>query len=215
MLLPPPPILPNDSLQYVSIEHIDASSSSVTFNWGGLQDKNYYTCSDIDFSCNDIGTTLPTSTINNSTSAGPSPFDVILDVPRVSNKAISPDGRFIFYYQDATNNTPTRSFVLVDNKTGGQSKITENVNYWDLLTEENRLFSISPDSKTMVYLDDRSGYPTLYKVDLSHPSKNMVTGTRIFSKNYSVSNFIFLIQNQYFLKQTAITHLSGLYIDTT
>ncbi len=103
----------------------------------------------------------------------------------------APTKRFSTRFQAATPNKPERIFELTDTQTGKTYKQTEKVKYWDLLSEEFRIFSINPTETRLVYLDDRDGYPTLYHVDLTKLGTDLA-GTRLITRPYSISNFIFI-----------------------
>lgn len=106
---------------------------------------------------------------------------------------ISPDARFVAYYSAATMGAPTRNFRIVDISKAKMYTLSEKVPYWDLLSEESVLFQFSPDGKFLLYKDDRDGPQTLYKVDLAKLVKlkgNTFLGTRLFTKKYSVSDFM-------------------------
>ncbi len=187
------------SLEYSYLIRGDAPNNGIIIRYGSLENKSYYSCSFDTLVCTNVGSTAPTAATptadTSDTAVVTNPFDVLDGVKRVSYKGVSPDGKFVYYYQYSTANDPNSHFVLYDTKTGGTSKTTDNVHYWDLLTEENRLFSVASDSKTLVYLDNREGSNALYKVDLAHPKTKMMIGTRITKLSYSVSDFIFLDPN--------------------
>jgi dipeptidyl aminopeptidase/acylaminoacyl peptidase len=194
------------SLEYSSVIRTDDAAGTALVRFGSLENKSYFTCTLSNLSCLNVGTSLPpliSSTPSTDTTLNPqaptsSPFDVITDTARVSRRGVSPDGRFVFYYQYSTPTNPSRHFVLIDNTTGKQYSTKSNVHYWDLLTEENRIFSVSPDSKTLVYLDDREGTPALYKVNLGKVSKTMMAGSRITKTTYTVSDFMLYDANTLF-----------------
>jgi dipeptidyl aminopeptidase/acylaminoacyl peptidase len=106
---------------------------------------------------------------------------------------VSPDGRFVAYYSSATQTAPTRHFRIVDLLKGKTYTLSQKLPYWDLLSEENMIFQFSPDGKFLIYKDDRNGPQTLYKVDLAKLVKlkgKEFLGTRIFTKSYTVSDFM-------------------------
>lgn len=188
------------SLEYSYLIRGDSPNNAAIIRYGSLENKSYYSCSFDTLICGNIGTVLPAVTTpvtsdTTDTSLVANPFDVLDGIKRVSYKGVSPDGKFVYYYQYSTANDPNSHFVIYDTKTGGTSKTTDNVHYWDLLTEENRLFSVAPDSSSLIYLDNREGFNALYKVDLAHPKARMMLGTRITKLSYSVSDFIFLDSN--------------------
>jgi dipeptidyl aminopeptidase/acylaminoacyl peptidase len=105
----------------------------------------------------------------------------------------SPDARFVAYYSPARPSAPTRYFRIVDLIKKKTYTLSQNVAYWDLLSEESILFQFSPDGKFLLYKDDRHGPQTLYKVDLAKLVKlkgSAFQGTRMFTKGYTVSDFL-------------------------
>jgi dipeptidyl aminopeptidase/acylaminoacyl peptidase len=104
--------------------------------------------------------------------------------------SLSPDGNYAAYYIPATASKEERTFGVVDTKLDKNYLYTEPVAYWDLLTEGTTLFAFSPDSKKLLYLSDRGGYPTLYEVMLSALPISGIRGNPIITRPYSVSEFI-------------------------
>jgi dipeptidyl aminopeptidase/acylaminoacyl peptidase len=104
---------------------------------------------------------------------------------------LSPNGEYLAYYVDATVSSGKRTFGVVDTDTDTNYSMTESTKYWDLLSEGVRIFSFSPDSTKLLYLDDRSGYPTLYEVNLANiASTNGLSGTPITTKTYSIDDMV-------------------------
>jgi dipeptidyl aminopeptidase/acylaminoacyl peptidase len=106
---------------------------------------------------------------------------------------VSPNGRLVAYYSSATQTAPTRNFRIVDLLKKKTYTLSQKLPYWDLLSEENMLFQFSPDGKFLFYKDDRNGPQTIYKVDLAKlvqlKGKEFL-GKRIFTKPYTVSDFV-------------------------
>jgi dipeptidyl aminopeptidase/acylaminoacyl peptidase len=103
----------------------------------------------------------------------------------------SPNGRFLAYYQAATLDKPTRTFAVFSLASGNTYLRTAKLTYWDLLTEEAKLFQFTPDSKNLIYLDDRNGPPTLYQVSVASLRKGQTMGgARLFAKGYTVAGFL-------------------------
>jgi hypothetical protein len=73
---------------------------------------------------------------------------------------------------------------LLDLKTDPPKKYTlsSKTAYWDLLTEELRLFDFSPNEKRLIYLDDKDNYPTLYMVNLDPLSKKPLLRKNVSKK---------------------------------
>jgi dipeptidyl aminopeptidase/acylaminoacyl peptidase len=185
------------SLEYASLSQPNEIANTITVRYGGLENKLYYSCNLSTLLCINMGSTTPPLPVVSNPGEVPTqnPFDVISDTARVSRRGVSPDGRFVFYYQYSTPTNPSRRFVLIDNTTGKTYETKSNVHYWDLLTEENRIFAVSPDSKTLIYMDDREGTPAIYKVALNKVGPSMMKGNRITKTTYSVSDFLFYDAN--------------------
>lgn len=105
----------------------------------------------------------------------------------------SPDGRYIAFYVPATQKRNTRTFGVMDTTDLSVYTKTETVSYWDLLTEGvNRYYHFSPDSKTLLYIDDVRDHPTLYRVDMDALGSlgNVLPSERLFSREYSVADVV-------------------------
>jgi|GEM_PF-4037547 len=171
------------SLEYASFVSTDGVSSSFVIKYGGLEEKNNYLCSILSLSC---------SATNVSASSSPA-FDYGA-IPK-SRKGVmfrghSQDGRFIFFYQWAGAQDKYRHYVLLDTKTRETYERKSEVPFLDLMTEQDRLFSISPDDSTLFYLDDRDGSPAIYMVDLLHLKKGSMSGTKLTRRDYTVADFL-------------------------
>ena len=81
--------------------------------------------------------------------------------------SVSPNGRYMAYYVPAVVSTGQRTYGVIDTQLDTSYVLNEKVGYWDLVSEGVRVFAFSPDSTHLLYLDDRSGYQTLYNVDLT------------------------------------------------
>jgi dipeptidyl aminopeptidase/acylaminoacyl peptidase len=114
---------------------------------------------------------------------------------RVAFSTISPTGKYFAYYQYGNVTESTRVHTLLDLETGKSYRGAPGEREWDLLGDENRLFQFTPDEKLLVYLDDRDGFPTLYRADLTKLSGEKLGGARMISKKYTVADF-FLWDNQ-------------------
>lgn len=126
----------------------------------------------------------------------------------------SPDNQWLSYYLPAKlSGQQIRQHVLINTTTNQTWRQTYQVAYWDLLTEQLRLFAYSPDSQHLVYLDDRDGYPTLYLVKLKTGDNNkLLSGDRLISKKYSVADFIFADNDKiFFTANRDGTHHWSLY----
>lgn len=105
----------------------------------------------------------------------------------------SPDGRYITFYIPGTQTRGKRTFGVMDTSDLSIYTKDEKLGYWDLLSEGIRVFAISPDSKTLIYIGDAKNHPTLYKVDLTKlGSKGTELPTsKMFAKEYTVADVQF------------------------
>jgi dipeptidyl aminopeptidase/acylaminoacyl peptidase len=172
------------SIEYASVIDYDVPSASLTMQYGGLQDKSYYECSLVSLLCH--STTSPAL-------YAPLPtfdYSAVTETKRVMFRGHSASGRFIYYYQHSDPKNRYRRHVLLDTETGKTYETKSSVTFLDLMTEQDRLFSVSSDDKTLLYLDDRDGSPAIYYANLGNLNKNSMKGERITKRTYSVADFI-------------------------
>lgn len=184
-------VLPNisfaEEVDYArAVEH---TNSEVLIKQSSFTEENWYTCSTSSLSCGEVerdtSITPPKTTPQYM-------YAYRALMPNGSQSLTrSPDGRFIAFYIPATQSRGERTFGIMDTTDLSIYTNTEKVAYWDLLTEGIRYYVFSPDSKTLVYLDDVEDETTLFKVDLSNLSGTTFKGQRLFSKTYSVADLVF------------------------
>ncbi|MCX6736001.1 MAG: prolyl oligopeptidase family serine peptidase [Candidatus Parcubacteria bacterium] len=174
------------SLEYSTFISTDPVSNSFVIRYGGLEekDKHYYSCSIQNLFC------AATSTPSESVSSSGNYYNVIKDTERVIFRGHSLDGKFVYYYQYADTKHPYRWYVVINTEKGKTYAKKTAVPFLDLMTEQNRLFSISPDSETLFYIDDREGTPAIYRVPLANMTKSSMIGERITKSAYTVADFI-------------------------
>lgn len=172
-------------LTYTKI--IETRPDTIIFQHGGLENAPYFSCAFTSLECTNIGTTSPKATTT------PPKSTVTIKDDRYSKVVTSPTGRYIAYYKYAVNGQ--REFKLIDKTKNKTYTVKSRVNFWDLLIEEPKLFSFSPDESKMVYLDDRDGYPALYLVNLETLAKTGFQGEILNAKKYSVVDFLLWDKN--------------------
>ncbi|MBA3788828.1 alpha/beta fold hydrolase [Patescibacteria group bacterium] len=101
---------------------------------------------------------------------------------------LSADGRYIAYYIPAVISTGKRTFGVIDTNLDIGYTLESTISYWDLLSEGVRIFAFSPDSTRLLYLDDRSGYQTLYAVNMKDLATTGLTGTQVTAKKYTIED---------------------------
>lgn len=105
----------------------------------------------------------------------------------------SPHGNYIAYYSPNTLRKKMRGYTLIDVARNKTYAWKEQNNYWDLLSEEEKVFDFSPDERYFLYLNDRDGVQTLYAtrlwlLDGIHGGR---LGRRMFSSQFTVNNFLY------------------------
>lgn len=105
----------------------------------------------------------------------------------------SPMGNFLAYFKASLlSGARARVQAIIDLRTMTTSQLSEQVAYWDLLSEETRLFAFSPDERQFAYLSDIKGYPTLYFVNLTRTLPARLSGEQLTAKKYSVADFMYV-----------------------
>ncbi len=178
---------------YSKILSISEDNTSFNLQTDRLGPVQYWQCLIASLVCNPIAT--PTPPIDKSIN-----WRVMLgnqDKSNASFLTMSPQGKFLAYYVPAKlsgdHKRAHKIFALGQEKT---YQISQTIDYWDLLTEENRLFAFSADDQKLLYLDDRDGFPTLYLAELNKlTNTKALKGIKLFSRQYSVSDFLFLDKN--------------------
>ena len=151
-----------------------------------------YLCSLKDFSCTNHGASAPELEPDDSdlASARVAKFGKALPAA-ASFKKTSSKGTYVAFYTSASEKrNHTRTFNLWSKKTGKKYTAQRKVNYWDLLSEENRLFDFTPDETKLIYLSDREDRPTLYSVNLKTLNGKLLAGSRLFNRDYNVADFL-------------------------
>lgn len=200
---------------------IDFTDQQILFNYGGLEKQNNFLCQAVDLSCQNLGEKIPANISKSFEVAEPLSTKlktVKFDRSKATRLTLSPDGKWLAYYETAiANKKQTRKFVLIAIEDGKNIRTYETagqVKYWDLLSEDLRLFYFSPDSSKLIYLDDRSGYPSLYSVDLTGlpPKAGRMPGKQITSRNYTIADFLVWDKHIiYFTANRESPHLWSLY----
>jgi dipeptidyl aminopeptidase/acylaminoacyl peptidase len=154
-----------------------------------LKEEKFYTCFISTRDCSEIASTTPF--ISEVTTHYTKPwYALIPNGGRFITE--SPNGRYVAYYTPAWIGRGKRTFSVLDTQTGATYSKDEPLVYWDLLTEGIRVFSFSPDSKTLVYIDDIKNHPTLYKVNLEtlDPTKTTLASSKMFAREYSIAEVL-------------------------
>lgn len=105
----------------------------------------------------------------------------------------SAHGNYIAYYAASTLNGKERVYTLVDVARKATYTWKEKNTYWDLLSEEEKIFDFSPDERHFLFLSDRDGVQTLYstRLWLLGGVNDGRLGKRMFPSNFTVNNFLY------------------------
>jgi acetyl esterase/lipase len=206
-------------LKYTTI--VSDKDGQVLFRSGGLEKTNIFVCQLTDLSCENVGSTTPPEVSESFTNHDDQDLkikNVKFDRTNATRVLLSPDEKWLVYYDAAlANKEKIRKFVLINLIDGVKNKayeLTGKVNYWDLLSEELRIFNFSPSGNKLLYLDDRTGFSTLYLVGLTGlpPKGGRLPGKQVILKKYSVADFIFLDDEViYFSANRESEHTWSLY----
>ncbi len=168
-----------DPLWYGSLLSISGDTANLELR--GLEDKNYFSCTISTLACNTLSSAPSTL---NQTSTNTESFTAF---PGSStHQDTSPTGKFGFYTTISTIKK-TRVLGLIT-KSNKKYSISDPLNFWNLLDEQPHVSRFAPDESTLTYLDDRSGFASLYAVNLKSLSQKSFQGTKITS-GVSVGDF--------------------------
>lgn len=104
----------------------------------------------------------------------------------------SPHGNYIAYYSANTIGDKERGYTLIDIARDHTYTWIEKNDYWDLPSEEEKIFDFSPDERNFFYLSDRDGTQTLFLTHLaSLDGVNRRIGKRMFKSDFTINNFLF------------------------
>jgi hypothetical protein len=207
-------------LKYVTI--VESKNDQVLFKTRSLEKTNYSLCETTNLACQDLGSTTPDKTLEALAEDEPQSTKIrYIDFNRknASRILLSPDEKWLTYYNPAltgkSEGKKERQFVLLKlkgNQIIGTSKLSGAVDYWDLLSEELRIYNFSPSGNKLMYLDDRNGYSVPYLVDLTKDKTNYLPGQQIITKKYSVADFMFWSDDViYFSANRESSHQWSLY----
>lgn len=190
-LLAMPPSSFAASVDYTRV--VEHTESEVVIQRNSLSEEAWYRCTIQTLACNNV----PKETSILPPGANATPLFMLayrsLMPAGASSLLRSPDGKYIAFYIPATQSKKKRTFGVMDTTDLSVYTKEEVISYWDLLTEGVRYFVFSPDSKTLIYLDDVVDAATPYRVDLAAlGSKGKeLPAVKMFTKNYTVTDILF------------------------
>ncbi len=163
---------------------LEKNADNFILRYKTLEKADYYLCAVSTLVCRHQGTTAPTLPVATTVTTTNPPAEEGL-------RATSKSGRFVATYKAGTSRDPKRVFTLTDTTTAKTYTIESKLAYWDLLSEEYKLFAFNPSETKLVYLDDKDGHPSLYAIDLTKLT-DKIKGERLMTKPYSVSDLMFV-----------------------
>ncbi len=172
-----------DPLWYGTI--VSISGDTATLEFRGLEQKHDMLCVISTHECSETSTLL----VNTILSPNPSSRKNNFRFPSISiHRNGSSNNTFKFYTTMSSSNKRTLS--LVNTTTKKIYSVTRALNFWNLLDLQPRISKFSPDNTKLAYIDDRSGFVSLYITKLATLSKSGLSGANITS-GVSVGDFTF------------------------
>jgi len=97
----------------------------------------------------------------------------------------SPSLKYLALYYPAPISNPVRKFALFDlDKNKEEVFKKEKLDYWDLLTENKKIFEFIDNDK-LLFLDDKDNFQTLYLYDIGNKKIS-----KLFDDNFVIKDFI-------------------------
>lgn len=180
-------------IQYGSIKGY--SNYDVLIEYYGIEKKINYLCKISTLKCS---TTKKTTIGKTSPTVLKSFIKKELEELEATHTTISKAGNWLSYYMKTGGESPKRTYVIKNIKENVNYTNESDVNYWDIVDEQKKVFEFSPDEKTLIYMDDKDNTMSLYKVDLTSLGEKTFNGEKIKTTAYIVGYFIYLNQNQIF-----------------
>ncbi|MFA5933724.1 MAG: prolyl oligopeptidase family serine peptidase [Candidatus Paceibacterota bacterium] len=188
------------ALPFLQGKVVDYDATNVIVSYSDMKTEKTYHCPFTTLVCEKVGEReIPPPSIEKVATPTPPTATTITPKPSIGIlQAYSSSGRYTAAYSGIHPTKKTRSFKLLDTSTNTSYDFGKSTSKstWDLMREGNRLISFAPSEKFFVYMDDRSGFQTLYKVSL--PIQDKVTETQLISKKYTVTDFIVWDDNTIF-----------------
>lgn len=164
------------------------NSKNIAIQYYGINKRSNYLCLSETLACtNQTKTTL--SRPNNDS---------------VSNKTIrrlkklkaayitpSPNKNLLAYYV-STNDKKTgeRNYIVENKKNKNTYTITENVSYWDMISDLRKIFDFVPNTNKVVYVSDKEDSMQLYVFDASSKTTKNPPSTKLNTSAYTIANFL-------------------------
>ncbi len=173
-------------IQYGSLKGY--KNSDVLIEYYGIGKKNNFICNIINYKCTATKKTILGKTnpviIKNA-------IKQELKDSKGNRATYSKSGKWLAYYIPSNEVTNSRTYVIKNTKTNINYTISSSVSYWDLVNEQMKVFEFSPDENTLIYLDDKDGVMSVYKVDLKSLKNINFESIKIATSLYHINYFIY------------------------
>lgn len=173
-------------IQYGSINGY--KGNDVLVEYYDIGKKSDYICNILNYKCSPTKKTILGKT--NSLIIKVSIKKELKD-KKANHVTLSKKNNWLAYYTTTKEGDNNRTYIIKNIKNNNNYTISSNVNYWDLVDEQKKVFEFSPDEKTLLYLDDKDGFMSLYKVDLNSLTNSKIEGIKINTLAYNINNFIY------------------------
>ncbi len=176
-------------INYGSI--LSRKNNDFLIQYYGIGKKNNYICNVVTLKCSNTKKTALITSSSNNTSPLKTEVRKELQEKGATHITISNDKKWLAYYIPASGDENTRTYVIKNLKTNTDSILSEKISYWDIVNEQRKVFEFSPDSKSLVYLDDKDDTLAIYKVVLKDLNDTELKNTKINTTAFNISYFIF------------------------
>ncbi len=167
---------------------IDKNNTHILVEYNKIEAKERYLCNVNTFVC----TKTTKETISKSK---PSSISTTLRRELYNKGAnhltLSNTSKWVAYYIRNKEGRDTRTFGIKDVKTKKEYTQTKTSTYWDLVSEQARVYAFSPNDKKLIYTDDTDGAFALYIVDTTRLKTEGWNSTKINTSALQVDDFIF------------------------
>jgi dipeptidyl aminopeptidase/acylaminoacyl peptidase len=179
----------------VTVEYgtvLDTKGTSVLVDYYAVDKKEYYICNVTTLAC-----TATTKMTLGGTTALPikATLKKQLAAKNADHLTLSASKNLLAYYIQRSDAKPIRTFTIRNIKTAKEYSVQESVGYWDLINEQHNIYSFSPDSKKLVYLDDKDGQSSIYMVNTSTLSGTTFKSSKLPTTALQVSEVVFTDNN--------------------
>lgn len=173
-------------IQYGNV--LGYKNSDILIEYYGIENKTNFICNVINYECKNTKETtfgkitpkiLSKSIKNEIKNEGG------------SHSTLSKNGTWLSYLIPANQSRNNRTYVIKKIKENKNYTISSNLPYWDLIKDSINVFQFSPDEKTLIYLDDKDGMASLYKVNLKSLKNSRIESIKVNATGYIIANFIF------------------------